>query len=231
MATVGAWPVPWAQYASRGGVAGPLGPTWSPRGRGRSLSPVCPPWRRCRFPGERMAAVGAWPVFWPHMAVVGVSPVPLAPYARREGVAIFLGPVWPPRGCGRSLCPYGRRGGVAGPLSPVCPPWGRGRSPGPRKAPVGAWPVPWAQHGRRGGVAGPLDPCGPRGGVVGPLGPVGPRGVWPVPWAPYGCHGGHAGLLGPVRPLWGRGRSPGPRLAAVGAWPVPWARGWSPGLY
>jgi len=26
-----------------------------------------------------------------------------------------------------------------------------------------------------------------------------------------------------VWPPWGRGRSPGPRVAAVGAWPVPWA--------
>jgi len=45
--------------------------------------------------------------------------------------------------------------------------------------------------------------------------------AWPVHWAPYGRRGGVAGPLGPVWPPWGRGRSPGPRMAAVGAWPVP----------
>jgi len=47
--------------------------------------------------------------------------------------------------------------------------------------------------------------------------------AWPVPWAPCGRRGGVAGFLGRVWPPWGRGRSPGPRVAAVGAWPVPWA--------
>ena len=37
----------------------------------------------------------------------------------------------------------------------------------------------------------------------------------------YGRRGGVAGPLGPVWPPWGRGRSPGPRMAAEGAWPVP----------
>jgi len=46
-------------------------------------------------------------------------------------------------------------------------------------------------------VAGTLGPCDRRGGVACQLGPV---------WLP-----------------WGRGRSPGPSVAAVGAWPVPWA--------
>ena len=74
---------------------------------------------------------------------------------------------------------------------------GRGRSPGPRVAALGAWPVPWASCGRRGGVASPL-------GLV---------------WKPLGV----AGPLGLVWPQRGRGRSPGPRVAAVGAWPVPWS--------
>jgi len=32
-----------------------------------------------------------------------------------------------------------------------------------------------------------------------------------------------AGPLGPVWPPWGRGRSPGARVVAVGTWPVRWA--------
>jgi len=64
-------------------------------------------------------------------------------------------------------------------------------------AALGVWPVPWATNGRRGGVAGSLGPYAGRDGVLGPLVPV---------WPPWGC-----------------GRSPGPRMAAVGAWPVPWA--------
>jgi len=48
-------------------------------------------------------------------------------------------------------------------------------------------------------------------------------GAWPVLWAFCGRRGGVAGHLGPVWPPWGRGRSPGPRVAAVGAWPVLWA--------
>ena len=59
--------------------------------------------------------------------------------------------------------------------------------------------------------------------------------AWPVLWSPYGCpagladplipyghHVGVAGLLGSVWLPWGRGHSPGPRMAAVGAWPFPW---------
>jgi len=41
--------------------------------------------------------------------------------------------------------------------------------------------------------------------------------------ASYGRRGGVDGPLGPVWPPWGRGRSPGPCLGAVGAWPFPWA--------
>jgi len=70
--------------------------------------------------------------------------------------------------------------------------------PGPRIATMGVWPIPWAPHLRRGGVGEHLDSHGRRGGVAGPLGLV-----WPA---------------------WGRGRSPGPGMAAVGAWPVPWAQ-------
>jgi len=50
VASVGAWPVPWALWVHRGGVAGPLGS-------------VLPLWKRGRFPGPRVAAVKAWPVF------------------------------------------------------------------------------------------------------------------------------------------------------------------------
>jgi len=46
-------------------------------------------------------------------------------------------------------------------------------------------------------------------------------GAWPFHWAPCGRRGGVVGPLGPVWPPWGRGRSPEPRVAAVGAWPVP----------
>jgi len=62
---------------------------------------------------------------------------------------------------------------------------------------VGAWPVPWAVYGRRGVVTGSLGPSGRRRFV--------------------------AGFLVSVLPPWGRGRSPGPRLAAVGSWVVTWA--------
>jgi len=40
---------------------------------------------------------------------------------------------------------------------------------------------------------------------------------------PYGRRKGVADPLGPVCLPWGRGRSLGPRMAAVGAWPVSWA--------
>ena len=65
-AALGAWPVQWALYGRRGGVAGPLGPEWPPWGRGRS-------------PGPRLKAVGAWGVTW-------------APDGRRGDVAGPLGP-------------------------------------------------------------------------------------------------------------------------------------------
>jgi len=66
------------------------------------------------------------------MAAVGACLFPWAPYGRRKGVAVPLGPVWPPLG--------------------------RGRSPWTRMASVGVWPVPWVPYGRRWGVAGPLGP-------------------------------------------------------------------------
>ena len=56
-----------------------------------------------------------------------------------------------------------------------------------------------------------------------PSTPYGRRGGWPVPWAPCGRRGGLAGSLHPVWLPLGRGRSPQPRMAAVGAWPLPWA--------
>jgi len=40
-------------------------------------------------------------------------------------------------------------------------------------------------------------------------------GAWLVPWVLYGRRGCLAGPLGPMWPPWGRGRSPGPRVAAV----------------
>jgi len=45
---------------------------------------------------------------------------------------------------------------------------------------------------------------------------------WPVPLVPYGRRGGVARPLGFVWPLWGRGPSPGPCMATVGACLVPW---------
>jgi len=179
--------------------------------------------------------------------------------------------VWPD-----PWAPLGRRGGVAIPLGPAWPPWGRGQSPGFHMAAVGAWLVPWTPYSRRGGVSGPpglvlspwsvascLDPvwspweCGRstghrmtavgRGRSPGPVWPPwgrgrspGPRtaamGAWPVPWSQHGRRGGVAGPLVPVCPPWGRGWSPGsrwpplgrgrsrgPLMAAVGAWSVPWS--------
>jgi len=87
MATVGAWPVSWAPYGRRGGVASPLGP-------------VCLPWGRGRSPGPRMAAMEAWPVDWiPYVcrggvAAMGKWPVPWVPYGRRGGVTVPLRPAW-----------------------------------------------------------------------------------------------------------------------------------------
>jgi len=171
-----------------------------------------------------MTAVGAWPVPWDPYGRRGSVARPLGSYGRREDVAGYLGPIWPPWKRGRSsgpcmaairawpvylalysrrwglaepLGPDGRREGVAGPLAPLWPPWRRGLSPGSRMAAVEAWPVPWAPYGR----------CG----------------AWMVYWAPYGCRGVVAKPLGRVWPPWGCGRSPGHRMAAVGAWPVPWA--------
>ena len=168
LATVGAWPVPWAPSCRRGGVAGPLGPVW-------------PQWRCGRDPGPRLAAVGAWQGPWapsrcrgvvharfpwpcladlgrghspgPCLVAVGAWWVPWVLSDRRGGVA---GP-W-----ATSCC----RGDVAGPLGLVwplfgrgrapgriCRLFGRGRAPGPRLAAVGAWPVPWVPSGRREVVA------------------------------------------------------------------------------
>ena len=62
-------------------------------------------------------------------------------------------------------------------------------------------------------------------------------GAWPVFWTPSGRRGGVAGLLGFVCLPWGRGRSPGPWMAAVGVWSVPrprmdavgvWTLPWAP---
>jgi len=64
MAAVGAWPVPWAPYCRRGGVAGPLGPAWLPWGHGRSPGTRMAAVGRDRYPEARMATVGAWPVHW-----------------------------------------------------------------------------------------------------------------------------------------------------------------------
>jgi len=139
-------------------------------------------------------------------------------------------PVWLAVGRGRSPGPR-----VAGPLSSAWQPSRWDRSPALCVAAVGAGPVPWAPRGRRGGVAGPLGPTkspwgvaspwvlrGRREGVVGPLGLV---------WAPWGCGQFHGPCVVPLE----RSRSPGtrvaavgawlvrgPRVAAVGAWPVPW---------
>jgi len=90
MATVEAWPVHWAPYGRRGGVACPLGPAW-------------PPWGCGRFPRPRMADVGAWPA-------------PVASYVRRGGMAGSLGPIWLSWGRGRSTGSVWQRGGVAGHL-------------------------------------------------------------------------------------------------------------------
>jgi len=83
MAAVGACPVPWASYGRHVSVARPLGTVWSPRGVARPLGFVWPPWGRGPSPGPRMGAVGAWPVPW-------------ALYGSRGGVARHLGRVWPP---------------------------------------------------------------------------------------------------------------------------------------
>jgi len=132
MAAVGVWPVPWALFDCRGGVAGNLDLSGRREGVVDPLGPVWPPFRRGRSPGPRLAALVAWLVPW-------------APSGRLGGVAGPLGPVWSPWGRGRSpgprmvamgawpvpWAPYGRPVGVVGPLGPVWPPWGRGRPLGP----------------------------------------------------------------------------------------------------
>jgi len=144
---------------------------------------------------------------WPPR-VRGRSPVPCTN-------AVGAWPVfWAPHRCrgvvAGHLVPCECRGGVACPLHTVWPPRGSGWSPGARAAAVVAWPVPWAPCDRRWGVAVPLGPVWPPRGVAGPLAPCGRCG----------------GIARPLYPVWmprGRGRSPGPRAAAVGAWPVCWA--------
>jgi len=115
MTTVGAWPVPWAPYGCRRGMAGPLRLVW-------------PPWRRGQFNGPPMAAGGRGRSPGPRMAVMWEWPVPWASYGFRGGVAGPLFPVWQPWGCGRS----------PGPRMAAVGAW---QSPGARIAAVGAWPV------------------------------------------------------------------------------------------
>jgi len=162
---------------------------------------------RARYPEPRVAAVGAWPVHW-------------FPCGCRGGVPAFLVGVWLPW----------RRGRFPGAL---WPPLGRGRSRGPLLDAVSALPVYWSPSCRQGGVAGPLINVSPPSGVTGPLAAVGVR---PVSWSPSCRRGGVAcplspsdrrgGVAGPlllVWPPWGRGRTPGTRLASVGARPSPGA--------
>jgi len=92
MATVGAWPVPWAPSAPRRGVACPLGHVWPSWGRGPSPGPrmsavggvprhlcfVWPPWRRGLSPGPRLDSVGTGPSPGPRLAAVGAWLVPWA---------------------------------------------------------------------------------------------------------------------------------------------------------
>jgi len=133
--------------------------------------------------------------------------------------------------------PSGRLGGVAGPLGLVWSPWGLYSFTGSRLAAIGTWPVPWALSGHRGGftrLLGPVWPPSGRGRLTGPRLPA--MGAWPFPLVPSGLL---RGVDGPLSPVWspggfiglqvlvwlpsGRGRSPGPCLAAIGALPVPWA--------
>ena len=191
-------------------------------------------WGRGRSHGHSLDAVGAWPVPWDPSGRRGGVGGPLHP-SGNSGVVFSLlcpggrhargpypGPrvasvgVWTvpraPSGlvavCPVPWAPSGCRGGVTVPLGPIWPPWGRGRSCGPWVASVGAWTVPWV--------------------------PSGLVEVWLVPWAPSGLCGGVTRLLGSVSAPLGRGCSPGPRVAAVGAflspgpqlatvgaWPVP----------
>ena len=172
------------------------------------------------------------------MVAVGARPVPWTPYSCRRAWPV----PWAPNGC---------RGGGAGALGPVWPPLGHGRSPGPYIVDAGVWPFLWAPYGRRRVVAGPVGPVWMvwgRGRFRGALKPPrrrgrsrGPRMIdveaWPVPFASYGCCEGVEGPVAPYGRLeawpvsctpywlpWGRGQSPGPRMAAVGAWPFSWTR-------
>jgi len=183
-----------------------------------------------------MAAVVAWPAFWALYGCRGGWPIPWVSSGRRGGVARLLSPV------------YGRREGVARLLISVWPPWGRGTSPGPLMAAVWAFPVPWDPCDRCVGVARPWAPHGCCGGMARLLGlarlprerglspgprmaaveawlvswaPSGHVGEWPTSWAQYGRRGGVACSLGPVWLPWGRGPSPGFRMAAVRPRPVP----------
>jgi len=128
---------------------------------------------------------------------------------RRGGIACPLGFIGLPGdvvGTGAPCGPWGR----VGPVGPVCLLWGRRRSPNLHLAAVGAWPAPKVHLVAVGACPTPLTQSGCRGGVAGPLGPVCRSGGVAILWAPLG---GRAG----------RGRSPGPRHAAMKAWPVSWA--------
>jgi len=159
MATVRSWPVPWAPYGRRGGVAGPLGPVRPPLGRGQSPGPCKAATGRGRSSRPRMASEGAWLVPW-------------ALYACRAGVVGPLGPVWPPW----------RRGLSPGPRLAAR---GHVRFPGPRMVVVGAWPVPWAPYGRRSGVSGLLGPVWLLWGRHrSPVPRIAAVGAWLVLWTP-----------------------------------------------
>jgi len=56
------WPVPWAPYGNRAGVAGPLDPVRPLWGVAGPLGLVWQAWGRVRSRGPRMAAMGARPV-------------------------------------------------------------------------------------------------------------------------------------------------------------------------
>jgi len=131
------------------------------------------------------------------MAALWVLPSP-KPRTVAGGRGRFPGPrMAAVRASSVPWAPYGGRGDVVGFVGLVWLPWGRDRCPGLRMVVVGPWPVLWAQYDGLGGVASPLGT------------------VW-MPWGSYW-------YATPVWPPWGRGRSPGPRMAAVGAWPVRWA--------
>ena len=198
---------------------------------------------RDRSPGRRMTAVEAWPVPWAPYGCRGDVSGPLAPYGCHRGVTGPLGPYGCRKGVPVPWAMYGRRGGVVDFLGPVWPPWGCGWSHGPRMAAVGVWKFPRAPYGRRGAWPVPWASYGCRGSVACPLGHVSPPWgrcrsplpVWlpwgcgrfhrprmsavevgPVPWASYRRRGGFAGHLGHAWRPWGSGRFPGPSMSAVG---------------